>query len=183
MELNNFNIILPYIIGKDREFYYIQIKSEHKDAINDRVINSYYIKSAKELELVKEEIIMLCKLYKAKAYISIQRRKVKYLYTNLYKYLYQQIKTKSFSFNPLQLIHNTVKKSICNQWLISLYDNSYKDDILTYLDSKIIIVIPILNNGIQIVTKDFDNTEFKKLFSTISIHRTSVGVLLYYDNN
>lgn len=86
MIIDNFEQIKNLLtFESEDDFYHLQILMrkkdlpEHKKAGNNnsRCIKTYYIKNIKYLEEKKEEIIKLCHLFTARAYINLNRKSFK----------------------------------------------------------------------------------------------------------
>ena len=86
MIIDNFEQIKHLLtFESEDDFYHLQILmrkkdlSEHKKARNNnsRCIKTYYIKNIEYLEEKKEEIIKLCHLFTARAYINLNRKSFK----------------------------------------------------------------------------------------------------------
>lgn len=86
MKIDNFNQIADFLtFESEDDFYHLQILkrkkdlSEHKKAGNNnaRCIKTYYIKSKEYLLSKQEEIISLCELFTARAYINLNRKSFK----------------------------------------------------------------------------------------------------------
>lgn len=79
MEINNFNEIRTLLSWESTDdFYFIQLlqrKKEHPElGSNSRVVKTYYIRNLEHFNSLEKEIIALCKLYDARAYIHLQKR-------------------------------------------------------------------------------------------------------------
>lgn len=86
MIIDNFDQIIGLLDFPDEDsFYHLQVLlrkkdlPEHKRAKNNnsRCIKTYYIKSLEYLEEKKDEIIKLCHLFTARAYINLNRKSFK----------------------------------------------------------------------------------------------------------
>jgi len=86
MTINNFEQIKDLLIFESADdFYHLQILRRKKDLPehergrnnNARCIKTYYIKNIDYLMSKKEEIIKLCELFTARAYINLNRKSFK----------------------------------------------------------------------------------------------------------
>ena len=74
--IDNFDIIKPlfYFSEGNNMFMHCQIVQRAKDhkgsKVKEGAVKTYFIRSREHLERVKEEIILLCNHYKARAYIN-----------------------------------------------------------------------------------------------------------------
>ena len=75
--VDNFELIKPmfYFNEANNMFFHCQIVQRAKDHKGEKVregaIKTYFIRSAEHLMRVKDEIILLCEHYKARAYINV----------------------------------------------------------------------------------------------------------------
>lgn len=105
MIVDNFEQIKKLLtFGSEDEFYHLQILKRKKDCAehekgrnnNARCIKTYYIKNIDYLESKKDEIIGLCEMFNARAYINLN--------------------TKSFEKASLQLVKAVVDRVIFKQF-------------------------------------------------------------------
>lgn len=83
MIVDNFNLISSLLepddnnqVAPDR-FYFLQILQRGKDAGCNRCIKTYFIESPEYLLSKKDEIVKLCEMFKARAYINLNPRSYK----------------------------------------------------------------------------------------------------------
>jgi hypothetical protein len=78
MTQDNFDIISSLLqFNSLNDFYFLQIvkrKKENPTSKSSTIIKTYYIDSLAYFNLKKEEIIYLCKIHNARAYINLNRR-------------------------------------------------------------------------------------------------------------
>lgn len=78
MTQNNFNLISELLeFNSTNDFYFLQIikrKKENPESKSSTIIKTYYIDSLAYFNLKKEEIIYLCKINNARAYINLNKR-------------------------------------------------------------------------------------------------------------
>jgi len=105
MIVDNFELIKQLLTFKSEdEFYHLQILKRKKDCLehergqnnNARCIKTYYIKNLDYLDSKKDEIIGLCRMFNARAYINLN--------------------TKSFEKAALQTIKTVVDRTIFKQY-------------------------------------------------------------------
>ena len=82
MEINNFNLISSYLQFETDMFYFIQIIKRRKDQTEHmnsdaRIIKLYFVDSHDSLKKYKKEIIELCNMFNARAYIHMTPRSMK----------------------------------------------------------------------------------------------------------
>ena len=195
--MNNFEIIKPLLkFENPNEFYMISVICRKKDIEgmkgNNRVIKDYYIFSLKDLEDRMDEIIKLCDLFQARAYIRLSRRNSETIAKKMIAEL--GLAFQNNSFQHLRKIYSTVvgkDKGLDNLRLIDVdFDSGVTfvtnpirelGAILTDLKpigEKIIASIPT-KNGVHIITKPFDLQAFKEIFTQMEIHKNN-PTLLYF---
>ena len=105
MIVDNFKLIEDFLTFKSEdEFYHLQILKRKKDCPehekagnnNARCVKTYYIKNIEYLQSKKQEIIGLCEMFNARAYINLN--------------------AKSFEKSALRLLENTVDRVIQKQF-------------------------------------------------------------------
>lgn len=206
MIVDNFELIKKEInFESDDEFYFLQIIKRHKDGNKDaignninRLIKYYIIKSKEDLNKYKEEIINLCNLFNARAYIHFSKRSFKEVAK-----LYMSNVFNTYS-NENYIGCGKEYPTSCGQSFIKkdksyLIDIDYKDfdkdfsalEIQSILyncepiGNKIKTVIPTLN-GLHIISKPFNTRKFEDDFyikykHKIDIHKNN-PTLLYYES-
>jgi hypothetical protein len=195
--MNNFEIIKPLLkFENPNEFYFLQIIARKKDIEgmkgNNRVIKDYYIFSLKDLEDKMEEIIKLCDLFQARAYIRLSRRNSETIAKKMIAEL--GLAFQNNSFQHLRKIYSTVvgkDKGLDNLRLIDVDFDSGVTFVtnpirelgailadLKPIGEKIIASIPT-KNGVHIITRPFDLQAFKEIFTQMEIHKNN-PTLLYF---
>ena len=189
--VNNFNQIQGILIPKDQNdlFYHLQIIRRGKDHPDlpsaNRTIKTYWITSAEHLEKVKDEIINLCEVFKARAYINIAEKSVeklsklalfnlsKRIYDGDYKHIWKSFQTAAGEL-----------KSKSPKWIIDV-DNPEVDEqsFMKVINTckpkavnKYICTIPT-KNGYHLITKPFDLKRFKEFYPEVDVHRNNPTVL------
>lgn len=196
--VDNFDLISAFLPENkiDNEFYHVQIlrrKKENPDVgCNSILINSYFIRDQKHLNYVKEEIILLCKLYNARAYINLNVRDKEKLVLPMMNRLVKYLENKQYAS-----LH-TMFNSVCDSnpakkerlWIIDVDElemsSEYLNELVTNIDSfspkgsKLKTVIPTVN-GWHIITKPFNSLEFSKIYPKLGVKKDN-ATLLYYGN-
>lgn len=139
--IDNFNLIEPlfYFNEANNMFFHCQIVQRAKDhpekKVRERSIQTYLIRSKSHLYELKDEIILLCDYYKARAYINVTGKDFievnKLLLSKLASYNYDN---NIQAINPSRLLNScigeiTSKKPI---WIIDIDDLSIKNDVYQY---------------------------------------------------
>lgn len=187
--INNFELINNLIdfTEKDGIFMHTQVIRRGKDHPDmpaaNRSIKTYYIQSKQYLLKVKDEIINLCELFKARAYINVTPKHIKKLATLTSSKLAERIHEEDY-----KKIHRVFEsaagelKGINTRFLIDIDDISYKDSVLEYLNkyfdnnSYLYAQIPT-KNGIHLISKPFYLAAFKEKFPNVEVHKNNPTIL------
>ena len=197
MTVNNFQLIEEYMDShpcKEGEFHFLQIIQRNKEnpnlGSNNHVIREYMVENSKYLEKRKNEIITLCELFNARAYIHISKKTYKdvgfQVLNTLAEYLSQE------NYHGVKHLYSTSVgrcKSSDKTFLVDIdtKDFIFKDCCILDINqkcqpldniNKIVLIVPTLH-GYHIITKPFDLGAFSKLHPNIDIHKNN-PTLLYY---
>jgi hypothetical protein len=177
--IDNFNLIRPLLNFDDEDdFYMLYVFKRKKDQSTDkanhqsvRTIRSYCIKSVEQLEERYDEIKMLCEVFKARAYMHVQKQSHKDVSLDMLVMLAERIKAGQ---HQQQGLFDTVvgqMKTHERVWIVDIDSHSIseKNRIVSIIErirptdigSKIITTIPT-KNGVHLITKRFDVNEFHK---------------------
>lgn len=198
--IDNFNLIKSLIDfnEKDELFFYLQIIRRGKDHKNlpsaNKVIKDYYIQSASSLDKLKDDIIYLCELFKARAYINVNSKSFSQLaklaafklseriYNGDVKKIYKifssaagELKSNNqkwiVDIDNMDLVNPVINKiiSIWKTCDSEIHENSY-------YENKIILKVPT-KSGLHLITCPFNLLEFKKEFQNVDIHKNNPTVL------
>ena len=195
--VNNLNLIKPllnfYEVG---DFYMLYIFKRKKDQTTDkanhqsvRTIKTYCIGSIEQLENRYEEIIQLCEMFKARAYIHIQKQNHKDVAMNMITEIVTRIQ--SGQINQKNVFDSVVGQLKTNEkrWIVDIdtKDSNYVNDVINFINSirpegdNVETTIPT-PNGVHIITRRFDVMEFRKKYTDIDIQKKN-PTLLYYPNS
>jgi hypothetical protein len=197
--VNNLESIKPLLNFEDEnDFYMLYIFKRKKDQPEGerdnhqsvRTIKTYCIESIIHLERRYDEIIQLCEMFKARAYIHVQKQNHKDVSLDMLVDLAQRIK--SGQHKQQNLFDSVVgqMKTLEKRWIIDIDTKDIKElfDVKLHIDScqpfgkdKIICEIPT-KNGYHLITERFDVMEFKKQYPDINIQKKN-PTLLYYPNS
>jgi hypothetical protein len=176
-----------------------QPEGERDNHQSVRTIKSYCIESIDHLERRWEEIKQLCEMFKARAYIHVQKQNHRDVSLNMMVALAQRIQDGN---HKQQGLFDSVVGQVKTQekrWIVDIdvKDTSTINEIkncieyinpmkFTDLDtgefeSKIEAVVPT-KNGFHLITKRFDVMEFRKRFPDIDIQKKN-PTILYYPNS
>jgi hypothetical protein len=188
------------------DFYMLYVFKRKKDQTTDkanhqsvRTIKSYCIESVEQLEKRYDEIIQLCEMFKARAYIHINKQNHKDVGMNMITEIVNRIQ--SGQINQKHVFDSVVGqiKTQESRWIVDIDSHSIseKNRIANIIErirptddgSKIIGTIPT-KNGVHLITKRFDVNEFHKQsgayerpFREIPDIQKKNPTLLYYPNS
>jgi hypothetical protein len=195
--INNIELIKPLLnFEKEGDFYMLYIFKRKKDQPEGerdnhqsvRTIKTYCIESIEYLEHRYDEIKQLCEMFKARAYIHIQKQNHKDVAMNMITEIVNRIQ--SGQINQQHVFDSVVGqiKTQEKRWIVDidsvdiLYLMGVKhavnmcrpvgEKIQAYINTK---------NGYHLITDRFDVQEFKKYYPEIDIQKKN-PTLLYYPN-
>ena len=191
MKVDNFDLIKKHIhTSNESEFYMLQIMRRTKDqkGYNGKrkqsVVKSYFISSPEYLDAKRDEIISLCEMFNARAYINLNKKS------------YKQVSLKALEILAGKIAHEdytikTLFESACGQtgacdslktWLVD-FDSKDLDKLerlKNIIDSvepngvdKIIETVPT-RHGYHLITRPFNKVEFNELYNeNLDIHNNN----------
>lgn len=129
--VDNFDNIKRFVDTlNDDEYMNIMVCARHKDNPDnvDRCINNYYITSWDQLMKLKDEIINMCNMFEARAYININNKRISDLQNSMLCIIANNIKNEN-NMKPWQVVNkaNGDVKPVNKRWLVDL-DKEYLDD-------------------------------------------------------
>ena len=196
--INNLDLIKPLLnFTEEGDFYMLYILKRKKDQPEDerdnhqssRTIKTYCIDSLEYLESKYDEIIQLSELFKARAYIHVQKQNHKDVALDMMILLAERIK--NGQHNQKNLFESVVGKvkRMENRWIVDIDDKDENElaktisvvDETRPIGSKVEAVIPT-KNGYHLITKRFDVEMFRKSYPQVDIQRKN-PTLLYFPNS
>jgi hypothetical protein len=189
MRVDNFDLIKNHINTSEdgSEFYMLQIMRRAKDQKGydgkrkQSIIKSYFISSPEYLDAKRDEIIKLCEMFNARAYINLNKKS------------YKQVTLKALEILAGKIAHEdyvikTLFESACGQtgscdglktWLVD-FDSKDLDElerVKFIIDSiepkgieKIVETVPT-RNGYHLITRPFNKKEFYEIYNeNLDIH-------------
>lgn len=189
--VNNFESIKHFLkFDSEDDFYFLQIlkrKKENPDVgSNSQVIKTYYVYSLDYLNHKQDEIIQLCNLNNARAYINLNRRSFERIAFHMLKKTTDIIMNKDF-----KSVKNAYD-SVCGEygsgkdklWLIDIDPENFEEAPnvkwhladLQPVGDKVVGEIKT-KNGYHIVTTPFDRQAFSKLYPKIDIHSNNPTII------
>ena len=196
--IDNLELIKPLLnFDNEDDFYMLYIFKRKKDQPEGerdnhqsvRTIRSYCIKSIEQLEKRYDEIKMLCEVFKARAYIHVQKQNHKDVALDMLVGLAQRIK--SGQHQQQNLFDSVVgqMKTYEKRWIVDI-DTKDEDIILNIRYAinmckpeglKIHRSIPT-KNGVHLITDRFDVMEFSEQYPDIDIQKKNPTLLYYPDS-
>jgi len=179
------------------DFYYCLILKRKKDQPEGerdnhqsvRTIKSYCIESVDHLERRYDEIKQLCEMFKARAYIHVQKQNHKDVSLNMLASLAERIRDgasnqKGLFDSMVGQIKTQEKRWVCD---IDIKDLEFVGEVGEFIDSlrpegpKCNACIPT-KNGYHLITERFDVKTFSEKYPEISIQKKN-PTLLYFPNS
>lgn len=196
--INNLELIRPLLnFEKKGDFYMLYVFKRKKDQPEGerdnhqsvRTIKTYCIESIDHLERKWDEVIQLCEMFKARAYIHVQKQNHSDVSLNMMVALAQRIQDGN---NNQKGLFDSVVGQIKTQekrWIIDVDDMMDASPIMmAYIDneckpygSKIESIIPT-KSGHHLITSKFDVMKFKERYPDLDIQRRN-PTLLYFPNS
>lgn len=198
--INNLELIKPLLnFEKPGDFYMLYVFKRKKDQPEGerdnhqsvRTIKTYCIESIDHLERRWDEIVQLCEMFKARAYIHVQKQNHFDVSLSMMVQLAQKIQ--DGNHNQKGLFDSVVGqiKTQEKRWIIDI-DTKDKTEMFSITDfinhecmpndfNKVIATIPT-KNGYHLITKRFDVMHFSKTYPEIDIQKKN-PTLLYYPNS
>jgi hypothetical protein len=193
--IDNLNLIKPLLsIDKLGDFYMLYVFKRKKDQPEGerdnhqsvRTIKTYCIESIDHLERRYDEIKQMCEMFKARAYIHVQKQNHYDVSLNMMVELAQRIQ--NGQHNQKGLFDSVVGqiKTQEKRWIVDL-DTKDDDEVLRMTKvinvarpegDKVISIIPT-KNGYHFITKRFDVMMFKNIYPDVDIQKKN-PTLLYY---
>jgi hypothetical protein len=192
--IDNLEIIKPLLnFSEPGDFYMLYVFKRKKDQPEGekdnhqsvRTIKAYCIESIDHLERRYAEIKQLCEMFKARAYIHVQKQNHKDVSLEMMMALAERIK--NGSHNQKGLFDSVVgqMKTHEKRWIIDVDTKDQVElDAIKYNinrfcrpeGDKVESTIPT-KNGYHLITERFDVMEFKKHFPTIDIQKKNPTLL------
>jgi hypothetical protein len=196
--INNIELIKPLLnYEKPGDFYMLYVFKRKKDQPEGerdnhqsvRTIKTYCIESIDHLERRWDEIMKMCEMFKARAYIHVQKQNHFDVSLNMMVALAQRIQ--DGNTNQKGLFDSVVGqiKTHEKRWIVDIDTRDFKTlvevgdfiDTLRPEGSKVITTIPT-KNGFHLITERFDVKTFSETYSDIDIQRKN-PTLLYFPNS
>jgi hypothetical protein len=196
--IDNIELIKPLLnFDNEGDFYMLYVFKRKKDQPEGerdnhqsvRTIKSYCVSSIEYLEKRYDEIVQLCEMFKARAYIHVVKQNHKDVSLNMITEIVTRIQ--SGQINQQHVFDSVVGqiKTTEKRWIIDVDDKDTKELVnITSLisslrpeGSKLEACLPT-KSGYHLITKRFDVMEFRREYPNIDIQKKN-PTLLYYPNS
>lgn len=212
--INNIELLKPLLnFSEPGDFYMLYVLKRKKDQpANERdnhqsvrTIKTYSIESIEHLEKRYDEIIQLCEMFKARAYIHVQKQNHSDVSLNMMVALAQRIQ--NGNTNQKGLFDSVVGqiKTQEKRWIVDIDDvKEVSPVMMAFIEyhctpiteikfddigmpsgyevgPKIEAIIPT-KSGFHLITKKFDVMKFKGHYPNIDLQKKN-PTLLYYPNS
>ena len=190
--INNFEQIRKILKFEDDYFYFIQIiqrTKEHPElGSNNRIIRSYMISSEEKFNKNISEFVYMCDIFKARAYIHLNRRKFSKIALECLRHNAELIANGQYEGIKSSLetvIGRNNGESKENRTFILDCDNMSTPSpmMMAMIDHKLLPnrpkclhIIPT-KNGCHLITKPFDTQAFHLEYPEIEIHKDNPTIL------
>jgi hypothetical protein len=197
--IDNIELIKTLLHFTDKgDFYMLYVFKRKKDQPEGerdnhqsvRTIKTYCIESIDHLEKRYDEIKQLCEMFKARAYIHVQKQNHKDVSLNMLAILAERIRD---GVDKQQGLFDSVVGQIKThekRWVadIDTKDKSFVEEVATFINTKcrpiqdkINSIIPT-KNGYHLITDRFDYMEFKKKYPNLDIQKRNPTLLFLPDS-
>jgi len=191
--INNIELIKPLLnFENEGDFYMLYVFKRKKDQPEGerdnhqsvRTIKTYCVDSVEYLEKRYDEIKQLCEMFKARAYIHVQKQNHKDVSLEMMVSLAERIRNgqniqKGLFDSVVGQIKTYEKRWVCD---IDNKDDNYLLNVMRVINSckpegnKIYKTIPT-RDGYHLITDRFDVIEFMKVFPEISVQKKNPTLL------
>ena len=196
MKIDNFDLIKKHIHTSEdgNEFYMLQIIRRTKDQKDfdgkrkQSVIKSYFISSPEYLEAKRDEIICLCEMFNARAYINLNKKSYKQVSLKALEILAGKIAHEDYNIKTL-FESASGQTGACDGFKTWLVDFDSKDlnelervkNIIDRVDpkgvDKIVETIPT-RHGYHLITRPFNKKAFYEMYNeNLDIHDNNPTIL------
>jgi hypothetical protein len=196
--IDNLELIKPLLnFSEPGDFYMLLVLKRKKDQPEGerdnhqsvRTIKTYCVESIEYLEKRYEEIKQLCEMFKARAYIHIQKQNHRDVSLNMMVALAQRIqdgnhKQQGLFDSVVGQLKTYEKRWVCD---VDVKDTQFVENVVKFINSlkpegsKCEAVIPT-KNGYHLITQRFDTKTFSEEYPEIQIQKKN-PTLLFLPNS
>lgn len=171
----------------DDYFLFGQIMARKKDNAryvksNNKVIKDLVFRTVSDFDDKKEEIIELCDLYGARAYLNVNPRSYKEVAIEMAGLCLDYIRKGS------EVASRTAFSTVCGRikpkdsyWVVDVDDIKTLPEVIDLVPEPAICVPTV--NGVHLLTRGFDSRKLKEKLPDIDIHKNNPTVLYYGGKN
>ena len=198
--IDNFNILAPWFdtLSDQGDFFFVQVIQRKKECAigsNNNIVKDYHFFDKESFLAKRDEIIILCKAFNARAYFWINPRNCKQVQYEIIREATEALERDSRKL--FKCVSKAIGQRRCTKykarWIMD-FDTKDWPLITKYLDiveecrptdiKKVVYNIPTVN-GIHVITNGFDLEQFKQQLAinqldNIDIHKDNPTVLYYY---
>ena len=196
--IDNLEIIKPLLnFDNEGDFFHLLILKRKKDQPEGerdnhqsvRIIKTYCISGIDHLERRYDEIKQLCEMFKARAYIHVQKQNHKDVSLHMMVDLAQRIQNGNMYQQGLFDSVVGQIKTYEKRWIVDIDTKDWMTvhAVYQFIDSlrpegpKVETIIPT-KNGYHLITARFDVMEFKKQYPEIEIQKKNPTLLYLPDS-
>ena len=195
--VSNFEQIKKILKFEEDYFYFIQIIQRKKEipelGANNRIVRSYMISSLEKLEKNEAEIIKMCVMFNARAYIHLNRRKWSRIALECLRHNAELIANGQNDGIKASL-ETVIGRNNCEPkgektWIVDIDDVENVSPLMMAFidyecepkaidvnDGKCVAIIPT-KNGFHLITKPFNTQTFGEKYPDVDIHKDNPTVL------
>ena len=197
--IDNIELIKPLLnFSEPGDFYMLYVFKRKKDQPEGerdnhqsvRTIKTYCVESVEYLEKRYDEIKQLCEMFKARAYVHVQKQNHREVSLNMMVVLAQRIQDGNHKQKGLFDSVVGQIKTLEKRWIVDI-DTKKKEvveEVATFINTKcrpvqdkICSIIPT-KNGYHLITDRFDVKTFKETYPEIDIVKKN-PTLLFLPNS
>ena len=198
--IDNFNILTSWFdtLSDQGDFFFVQVIQRKKECAigsNNNIIKDYQFFDKESFLAKRDEIIILCKAFNARAYFWVNPRNCRQVQYEIIREATEALECNSRKL--FKCVSKAIGQRRCTKYKARwIMDFDIKDWplITKYLDiveecrptdtKKVIYNIPTVN-GIHVITNGFDLEQFNQQLAiaqldNIDIHKDNPTVLYYY---
>jgi hypothetical protein len=190
---DNTHIVRALLSFTDKDdFYFVQVLKRRKDnpdlSRDMIVIGNYYIESLEQFDKIVPQIVKICDVENARAYIRLNKRNYKHLAHHMLKRVVDVVT--SGAYRSLKGTFDSVAGEYHNDkdktWVIDLDDdknlNAFEvSELVTVLQKEakrepLTLLIPT-KNGKHLITRPFNLQKFREKFPEVDVHKDNPTIL------
>lgn len=187
MEVNNIELIKPFINCNEGEFYLLQLIHRSKDGLTkfdsddkkfyNKTIKSYYITSPEYLDRKTDEIKELCHLFNARAYINLNKKSRRQVALKTIENIAHYLSAEDYTKNIPMIDAACGQTGACDKnksWIVDIDTKNVEvvDDIKQminsvepfYAEDKILLTVPTIH-GYHLISKPFNKAKFNEIYN------------------